>query len=269
MSTPVAAHPPRHVRPTLGLIGYGAFGRLIHPILEKDFEVVVHDAVPSAALAAVRHGTLADAARADIVVLAVPVRAMRAVARAIAPLLAPGVLVLDVGSVKCLPAAILAETLPAHAAVIGTHPLFGPQSFARGMARKVVLCPVRGQRAGAVRRWLRSRGFAVVTTTAEAHDRDMAVAQAMTHMVARLVAKMVARPRMTTPSFDLLRAATDMVSGDSPAVFDAILKDNPYAPAIQERFFALAETLRRELMGDTAEAAFGRSADETNARCRP
>jgi len=255
MWTPIA-HPPRPVRPTLGLIGYGAFGRLAYRLLAADFDVVVHDAIPSPALDAVHHGTLADAAAADIVVLAVPVKAMRAVARAVAPNVRPGALVLDVGSVKCLPVRVLAEALPAHAAIVGTHPLFGPQSFARGgPTRTVVLCPVRGERAGTVRRWLRARGFAVVVTTPEAHDRDMALAQGMTHMIGRLVARMVASPRMTTPSFDLLRAAADMVSRDSPAVFDAILKDNPFAPEIQERFFGLADALKRELAGGSGREA--------------
>lgn len=242
--------PPRPVRPTLGLIGYGAFGRLAYPLLAADFDVVVHDCAPSPALDKVRHATLAEAAAADIVVLAVPVKATGAVAHAMASHVRPGALILDVGSVKCLPAHVLAAALPAHAAIVGTHPLFGPQSFARGgAARTVVLCPVRGERAGEVRRWLRARGFAVVVTTPEAHDRDMALAQGMTHMVARLVARMVASPRMTTPSFDLLRAAADMVSGDSPAVFDAILKDNPFAGEVQRRFFGLADALRRELAG--------------------
>jgi prephenate dehydrogenase len=81
----------------------------------------------------------------------------------------------------------------------------------------------------------------------------MAVAQGITHMIGRLVAEMVAAPRMTTPSFDLLRAAADMVGGDSPAVFDAILRDNPFAPAIRNRFFGLADALRRELVGEAAD----------------
>jgi prephenate dehydrogenase len=254
MSTPLTAPSPRSARPLLGLIGYGAFGRLIHPFLAEDFDVIVHDVLPSVALAAVRHGTLEQAATADVIVLAVPVAAMRKVVREVAAHLRPGALVLDVGSVKCLPAAILADALPAGAAIVGTHPLFGPQSFARGAALKVVLCPIRGNRAGAVRRWLRRRGVAVVSTTPEAHDRDMAMAQGMTHMVGKLVGAMVTNPRMSTPSFDLLRAAADMVSHDSPAVFDAIQRDNPFAAEVQARFFALADALRRDLLGDAGDA---------------
>jgi len=53
--------------------------------------------------------------------------------------------------------------------------------------------------------------------------------------------------RMTTASFDRIMQAVDMVRHDSPAVFRAIERDNPYAAAVRARFFALADSARAGL----------------------
>ncbi|RZJ87441.1 MAG: prephenate dehydrogenase/arogenate dehydrogenase family protein, partial [Brevundimonas sp.] len=82
-------------RPRLGLIGYGAFGRLAAQRLSPHFEVVAYDPAGGDATA-----TLAEVAACPIVVLAVPVHAVDETVAAIAPLVRPGALVLDVGSVK-------------------------------------------------------------------------------------------------------------------------------------------------------------------------
>ena len=72
--------------------------------------------------------TAAEAvAGADVVVLAVPVGAMGSVAQAIAPHLAPGCVVTDVGSVKQAVIAAVAPHLPAHVHFIPSHPLAGTE----------------------------------------------------------------------------------------------------------------------------------------------
>ncbi|KFI32730.1 hypothetical protein CG51_00585 [Haematobacter missouriensis] len=232
--------------PRLGLIGCGAFGGLIAPRLAGRFALAVHDPA--------RDGSqpLEEVASADIVVLAVPLAALAETAEAISPHLRPGALVVDVCSVKLTPLRLLEELLPAHVALVGSHPLFGPKSF--GPGARVVLCPARGGRGlAAVRRWLRREGMTVLVRTAEAHDRDMALAQGITHMVGRIVAALSPEPDgkhgMTTPSFEHLLTATGMVAGDAQGVFETIQRDNPFVAAIQQRFFAAAEALRGELAG--------------------
>lgn len=61
---------------------------------------------------------------AELVILAVPVGALSDLARAIGPALAPGALVIDVGSVKA-PSLAAAEKLPATARMVATHPIAG------------------------------------------------------------------------------------------------------------------------------------------------
>ena len=238
-TSPLSGRPLR-----LGLIGCGAFGGLIAPQLAQRFDLCIHDPAQQESL------PLAEVASADIVVLAVPLAALAGTVVAMRPHLRPGALVVDVCSVKLAPLRLLEAELPPHVALVGSHPLFGPRSFTRGA--RVVLCPARdGRGLAPLRRWLRREGFTVLVRTAEAHDRDMAMAQGVTHMVGRIVAALAEWPDrshgMTTPSFDHLLTAAGMVAGDAPGVFEAIQRDNPFVAAIQQRFFAAAEALRGEL----------------------
>ena len=239
--------------PSLGIIGFGAFGRLMARHLAPHFALWAHDPAWAAGPEGdwpVRCSSLSEAASCDIVVLAVPVAALAIVAASVAPHLRPGALVLDVGSVKIEPAAVLRTALPPHVDIVATHPLFGPQSAADGLAGlKIVLCPIRGRRTAAVSRFLRhALGLEVVVTTPDAHDRELATVQGLTHLVGRLVARMGPLPtRLTTRSFERLIAAVAMVTGDAPEVYDAILRANPHAQAVRDAFFGAAAKLAVEL----------------------
>ncbi len=124
---------------TLGLIGYGAFGRLIAEHLSSHVELLIHDPRYDGS------ADLAEVAACRIVVVAVPVACMEETLRAIAPHLRPNTLVLDVGSVKVEPARLMLELLPPHFEILATHPLFGPQSARNGLqGLKIALCPLKG-----------------------------------------------------------------------------------------------------------------------------
>lgn len=239
-------------KPVLGLIGYGAFGRLTALYLAPWFEVLAHDpAAEEAGDGLVTLTDLASVAACPVVVLAVPVDALAETAAAIGPHLTAGAVVIDVGSVKVLPGQVLAERLPGHVAIVGTHPLFGPQSAKAGIeGHRIAVCPVRDDRvarrvAAFCRLALKLRVFQV---SAEEHDREAAVVQGLTHLIARVLLAMEPLPtRMTTVSFDRIMQAVEMVRHDSPAVFRAIERDNPFSAEVRDRFFALADTARAEL----------------------
>jgi prephenate dehydrogenase len=178
------------------------------------------------------------------------VSALSSVIAAIKPHLRPGALVLDVGSVKVTPAAIMERELPATVDIVGTHPLFGPQSARDGIAGlKIAVCPIRGQRGWRMAAFLRKAlGLTVIVTTPDAHDREAATVQGLTHLIAKVLVRMEPLPtRMTTASFDLIARAVEMVRYDAPEVFMAIERANPYSGEVRERFFALAAELDAEL----------------------
>jgi prephenate dehydrogenase len=238
--------------PTLGVIGFGAFGRLMTDHLRRHFRVLVYDPVaPDVAhLDGVTATGLAAAAGASVVVLATPVGSFASVIDAILPHLRPGVLVLDVGSVKVVPADIMRRLLPRHVDIVATHPLFGPQSARNGLENlKIALCPIRGGRVFRVAAFLRKAfKLKVIVTTPEAHDHEAAIAQGLTHLIAKVLVRMEPLPRrMTTKSFDLLVQAIEMVRHDAPEVFQAIERSNPYSRQVRRRFFDLAAELDAEI----------------------
>ncbi len=180
----------RNTRPRMGIIGFGAFGRLMAQHLAVHFDIIAYDPAlntpPKGAVA----GDLARAAQAKIVVLAVPVSAMRETVQAVVPHLQKGALLLDVGSVKMQVAKVLRELVPPHVDVIATHPLFGPQSARGGLkGLKIALCPLHGARHVPVAAFLRRLGLRVIVTSPENHDRELAMVQGLTHLIAKVLGR--------------------------------------------------------------------------------
>jgi prephenate dehydrogenase len=172
---------------------------------------------------------------------------LETVLRDIASVIRPGALVADVASVKSRPVALLQRYVPEHVSVIGLHPLFGPQSGQNGIAGlPVVVCPIRPGDPVAVRRFLSEQlGLSVMVLTPEAHDRAMAHVQALTHLVAAVLARMeLPRDTVGTAAYASLLRCVELVHGDARALFVAIQHENPFAAAMRERFaHAVAEVL--------------------------
>jgi prephenate dehydrogenase len=242
---------PKSSNGPMAIIGFGAFGQLIAEHLCPHFRILVFDPAPDLARAEELGVSLVSfeaASECPIVVLAVPVSQMRIVVADLARRLKPGTLVIDVGSVKVEPAAIMDELLPGDIEVVATHPLFGPQSARNGInGLRIAICPIRGRRFR-LAAFCRKLGLDVIMTTPEEHDRDVAQVQGLTHLVANLLIRMNPRPtRMTTRSYEMLMSAVDMVRHDAPEVLQAILKANPYAGDMLKHFRSLTSALEEPI----------------------
>lgn len=159
----------------------------------------------------------------------------------------------DVASVKLGPAREMAAAPPDHVRIIGTHPLFGPQSALTGLARlKIAICPVRGAGERRVKRLLAflqdHPHLDAFPSDPDSHDKDMAMVQGLTHLIAKVLDEMEPLPRrQTTLSFDYLVKAMQLVRGDSDELFRAIERENPYSADVRRTFFRLTDELRSSL----------------------
>ncbi len=177
---------------------------------------------------------------ADMVLISVPVTATKDVASTLAPHMKAGAILCDVCSVKVNP---LQAMLDAYSGpVVGTHPLFGPV-IPEGFDPRVAVAPGRGEGAAeAVSEVFARSGFSPFASTAEEHDRAMAVVQGLNFITttAYLAAarQTPAIEKFRTPSFERrLEAARKMLTQDRE-LFQLISEDNPFLQETVRQFTA-------------------------------
>ncbi len=243
------------------MFGLGAFGRLIVKHLSPYFDIYAHDPSPDSQAFAKRHNvtlcSLEEAAACRIVVLATPIRTLKALAEKIAPFVHPRALVIDVGSVKIKPARWLQDALPKSVYILCTHPLFGPQSARKGIHDlEIVVCPVRLRRLKPIVRFFeKTLDLKVSIATPEEHDKALAAVQGLTHLIAKVMSGLEPLPTVhTTRSYDLMIQGIGLVQGDSDELFLSIERDNPFAGEVRKRFFAEIDVLRSRLEAHDAES---------------
>jgi prephenate dehydrogenase len=243
---------------SFALLGYGRFGRAFAGLLQQAGHAVrVHDprADVPATLASPSPAAALDGAA--WVVLAMPVPLMGRALQELRPLLDPAQTVIDVGSVKQQPCALLDQWLGARIPHAGTHPLFGPLSLERGEPRRVVLCasPWHPDAAARTRVLFDALGCTVIMQDPAAHDRAMAETHALAFFIARALVEMGVGEdlSMAPPSFLGLANMLAAVRGDAGHLFAAIQRENPYADAARARLLEHLELIHRRLRaGDNA-----------------
>jgi len=131
---------------------------------------------------------------ADLVIVCIPVGACGDVAKEIAPFLAPGATVSDVGSVKGSVIRDMAPHLPAQVHFVPAHPVAGTEhsgpdaGFAELFVNRwCILTPPEGTDPAAVERlsaFWRALGANVETMSAEHHDLVLGITSHLPHLIA-------------------------------------------------------------------------------------
>jgi cyclohexadieny/prephenate dehydrogenase len=215
---------------------------------------------------------------ADLVVLCVPVGAMGSVAREIAPHLAPGATVSDVGSVKRDVIAEVAPHLPEGVHFVPAHPLAGTEHSGptSGFAelfdnRYTLLTPADGTDPAAVdrlRRLWEGCGANVEEMDADHHDLVLAVTSHTPHLIAYTMVGVADDLRRVTDSEVIKYSAagfrdfTRIAASDPTMWRDVFLTNKDATLEILGRFteelFALQRAIRTG-DGDHLHAYFTRT----------
>ncbi|TAD90446.1 MAG: prephenate/arogenate dehydrogenase family protein [Alphaproteobacteria bacterium] len=189
----------------LAIIGIGLIGSSIARVArEKGLAraIVCSDASAEARADALALG-IVDAAEADpavavagadLVILCTPIGTYRALAMAIAPALAPGAILSDVGSVKQAAIAAVAPHVPPGVHFIPGHPVAGtehsgPKSGFASLfdGRWCILTPLEGTDQAALARleaFWQGAGSNLATMTPLHHDRVLAITSHLPHLIA-------------------------------------------------------------------------------------
>jgi prephenate dehydrogenase len=237
---------------TIGILGLGRFGRMTYEYLKGCRpRVWTRDGSKLAGLPGA--ATFEEAAACDLVVLTVAISAVEETCRRLAPLLRPGQTVIDTCSVKVEPVRVMLETLPPQVNVLGTHPLFGPDSGRDGIAGlKMVLCPVRIAAADyeEIRAFLVALGLRVIEATPEEHDRQAARTQAIFHLLAQAFGRLGwGGEPIATPAPEAFSRHVASLRNDSFQLFVDMQRSNPFAGEQRLQLIEALKRLHEELEG--------------------
>ncbi len=238
---------------TVAIIGFGVFGNLLAKILHSEFSldrVEVYDAkIVEAAEDYINVVDLADAARADLIWLAVPFEALEAVTKEIARFAKPDAIIIDVLSVKSKPVQVMQKNL-ADFQLIATHPLFGPQSY-QGNLRGLVWV-IHNISAGEFfdefQQALVEKGAKVKIVDPIEHDKEMAIVHGLTFFIGRSLMTMdISASSFGTGYYERLLSLAELEKGHSEQLFRTIELANPYAASVRQRFLEIASGINSTL----------------------
>lgn len=230
----------------IAICGYGRFGEaLVELALEHEFIARAYD--PSAKIAAsLRVDSVAELCEsAAVIILCLPIEYTEQALRSLRPHLSSRHLVLDVGSVKLEPVKALERVLGDEVDWVGTHPLFGPTSLARGdRPLRVVLCEGTDAAKQRARELWAALGCDSLEQSSEEHDRAMARSHALAFFLAKGLLEIRAGEgaAFTPPSFEAIGKTIAAVRSDAGHLFRSIQNRNPYAAEERQ---SLIEALTR------------------------
>jgi len=238
----------------IGIIGYGRFGQLAARHLSKDYQVIVcgRKTIDNSRLPVnVFAGSLEEVCDQRIVIPCVPISSFQATLKNISSLIRSDALVVDVCSVKTYPVQWMEVELPGSVAILGTHPMFGPDSASDGIeGMKIAVCRVRMNDSLFIKivDYLRSTGLTVIETTPEEHDQQIAVSLALTHLIGRSLSAIEAgQLTIDTEGYKRLLHILDVVEHDTWQLFVDMHKYNPYAKDVRLAFMRAVAEIESEL----------------------
>jgi chorismate mutase / prephenate dehydrogenase len=221
------------------------------------------------------------AARADVVIVSVPIRETERVIREVGPHMRSDALLMDITSLKAAPVRAMLEST--EASVIGTHPMFGPGVRAFE-GQRVVLCVGRDREGSPwldwLKRHLRARGLFVSETDAEHHDRVMSIVQVLLHYQTQVLGLTLANTGMpleeslafTSPAYLLEAYVAARHFAQDSALYGPIEMENPASREIVDAFRAAAaeigeilaegDQVRFDAMFEKVRAYFGEFTSE-------
>ncbi len=214
---------------TAGIIGNGRFGKLLNSELSKHMSTTVYDLNQ-------RKSDKIQALKSDFVFFCVPISKFETAVKDAKTHIDKGTIVMDVCSVKEYPVKIMKKELK-KAAVIGTHPMFGPDSYHNPKNRKIAFCPVRTDKKSIkkAKELMQKLGWEVIDTTPEQHDKDMAISLTLMHVIGTVFYDL--QPvKMSTMNYHIFKEMADRVRKDSKQLLHDMLNYNNHAKKTLRRF---------------------------------
>ena len=239
----------------IGVYGLGRFGSFWAQLLAKRFEVKGYNrSNERPAPEGVERVSLDRLVECPVIFLCVSISAMEPVVSQLRSLLREDVLLIDTCSVKVHPVSVMERSAPSGAQIIGTHPMFGPDSAKNGTeGLPLIFTPVRVDSSTAEfwREHFAGLGLNVMEMSADQHDHEAAYTQGITHFVGRLLKELNVQPSpMSTLGYRKILEVVDQTCNDPYQLFVDLQRYNPYSANMRDNLRGAFDTLISRLSSE-------------------
>ncbi|MFQ6613759.1 MAG: prephenate dehydrogenase/arogenate dehydrogenase family protein [Fidelibacterota bacterium] len=235
---------------SVGIIGWGRFGRLLGEILKNDYELKVYDQNPTSS-DETSFVSWDEIIREKTLFLCVPIREFKSLVKELALQLTGEVTVLDVCSVKVYPVTVMLDHLPDSVGIIATHPLFGPDSWNAPVPHRLVMHRTRDcyHQFDRWENYFRSQNMEVLDLSPEEHDLLAARTQGLTHFIGRVLRDAeVTATEIDTLGFSDLLQVVDQTCNDSWELFLDLQNFNPFTMGMIHRMETSMAHIRQRIL---------------------
>ncbi len=225
---------------TVGIVGFGRFGKTLQRLLKNDFELVI-----------VGKDNAKDIAKADAVFYCVPISSFESVIKSHKKYFKPEHLLIDVLSVKMHPKKIFEKYLRnLQTQALLTHPMFGPDSSKNGFSGLPMILDqyrTNNKNYSFWKNFFIKKGLKVIEMSAQEHDRLAANSQGVTHFIGRLLEKFKFKE---TPIDSLgakkLQEVMEQTCNDTWQLFNDLQNFNPYTKSMLIKLGRAYDLLNRK-----------------------
>lgn len=239
---------------TIGIVSTGRFATVLKNLFSRTKSFLV---LQSSTTRVPDHKDifpLNEVLRADIIFLCIPISSMQMFLAEHGKDIRPDALVVDVSSVKQLPAQWMAKLLPETVDILATHPIFGPHSTKDGTTYAHlpwVFCPLRirnTRRFAQLQSFIVSQLIDILDMTPQEHDRIMARSQAVSFLFGSICSRLgLTESPIDTKGFSLLLENQRIVEGDSQQLFIDVMRFNQDARRLIDQVEDIVHTIKGEM----------------------
>lgn len=230
---------------TVSIIGYGRFGKTLHRLLEKDFDITIYRRTGEV--------NLEKAYESDVIFFAVPIASFEDIIASHKKYFRPGQLLIDVLSVKMHPAEIFKKYLKGtQTQALLTHPMFGPDSSKNGFTDLPIILDqfqTNNENYEFWKKYFAKKHLRVIELTAAEHDKMAADSQGLTHFIGRLLDECnMQQTPIDTIGAKKLQEVKEQTCNDTWELFMNLQHYNPYTKAMRIRLGEAYDKLYKKLI---------------------
>ena len=235
---------------SVGIIGFGRFGKILSNILQKGFMIKVYDIQSLSYHNGVQFTSLEEVLKEKVIFIAVPIRHFESLINNISGELKKNTTIIDVCSVKKYTSDVMKNILPEEIGIISSHPMFGPDSYLSNKKLKMMMHSTRDvhDQYDFWKKFFSDQNIKILEMTPDMHDRLAAKTQGVTHFLGRTLKEFgIQKTNLDTQGFRDLIDLVEQTCNDTWELYADLQTYNPYTEEMINNLKNSVNTLEKQL----------------------